>query len=487
MIETKSLPSTHNGQHMKLAALLLLSIPLSAARTPLAARVRNLIERSPVGREAYWGFEVIDLDTRTPILRSNQTHFFVPASNTKLFTTALALTRLGAAYQVQTTVTAAATPDAGGQIAGDLTLVGAGDANLSGRPIPYSVDAEKLDPLLALRDLATQLYAKGVRSIAGNVIGDDTRFLYEPYAPGWSIDDPVGDDGAPVSALCVNDNSISLLIEPGRLTFTPPVPPFIIENHIVPGDKRELHIEREPGSSTLRLWGTLPPLDKGKTNALSVDDPARFAAMALIAALKEQGITVSGTAQARHRYPGDEPMLQTGVTLAQRASAPLIEDLRVTDKVSQNLHAEMLLRQVGQGSRRDGLKAMADFLDEAGIEKTQYTFNDGSGLSRLNVVTPHAIVQLLTYMAHSSNAADFASLLPVAGVDGSLRLRFDHNKAKEKVFAKTGSLSHVSALSGYATRKNGHRLAFAILVNNYNGPAQEIRAVIDSICALLVE
>lgn len=472
---------------MRLAAVFLFALAAEAARAPLGVRISALIQKSPEARAAFWGIEVLDLDSHRDLFQLNERRYFVPASNTKLFTTALALTKLGPAYTVQTTVTAVAPPDAEGKITGNLTLVGAGDANLSGRTIPYAVDAEKRDPLLAMRDLASQLYAKGLRSVAGDVVGDDTRFIYEPYGPGWSVDDPVSDDGTPVSALAINDNSISLLIEPARLTFTPPLAPFTVENHLVPGEKREIHLDRDPGSATLRIWGTMPVNDAGKTSSLGVDDPARYAALALISAMRDAGIAVSGSAMVQHRYPGAEIIPLTGTILAQHDSPPLVEDLRVTDKVSQNLHAEMLLRQVGQGSRRDGLKALAEFTAEVGIDPAEYSLHDGSGMSRLNLVTPHAVVQLLSYMASTPNAALFASLLPIAGVDGSLRLRFDHNPAKGKVFAKTGSLSHVSALSGYTTRRNGHRIAFSVLVNNYNAPAAEIRAVIDRICALLVE
>ncbi len=469
--------------------ILLAALAAHAARVPTAARVNALINASPVSRAAFWGVEVHDLDSGREVLQLNSQHFFVPASNTKLFTTALALTRLGADFQVETVVNALAPPDAEGRIAGSLKLVGAGDPNLSGRPIPYDPETPKLDPLTAMRDLARQLFDRGVRSVAGDVIGDDTRFAYEPYGPGWGVDDPATSDGAAVSALAVNDNSISLKVEPALLTFVPALPVFTVENQIVSGPEREIHINREAGSTTLRLWGTMPPTDKGETFSLGVDDPARFAALALIAALREQGITVAGNAVALHRYQGSpaSPVSQTAIVLATHRSPPLIEDLRVTDKVSQNLHAEILLRLVGQGSRRDGLKTLAEFVSQAGIGKDDLNFYDGSGMSRLNVVTPHAIVQLLQFMSKSPLAADFASLLPIAGVDGSLRLRFANSKAKGKVFAKTGSLSHTSALSGYAVRRNGHRLAFAILVNNYNGPSKDIRDTIDRICALLVE
>ncbi|MDQ6677570.1 MAG: D-alanyl-D-alanine carboxypeptidase/D-alanyl-D-alanine-endopeptidase, partial [Acidobacteriota bacterium] len=330
---------------MKLLPLFLLYTAVSyAAHAPLASRIRAVLDSSDVGRTAFWGIEVDDLDARTVLLRLNDRHFFVPASNTKLFTAALALTKLGPTFQVRTLVTAATPPDAEGRIAGDLTLVGAGDANLSGRPIPYDLEAEKRDPLTVMRELALQLYTRGVRSVAGNVVGDDTAFVWEPYGPGWGVDDPTYMDGAPVSALAVNDNSISVMIQPAALTFTPPLPVFTVENRVVAGSPRQIHITREPGSSILRLWGTLPPDDPGETDALSVDDPARFAALALKSVLQDQGITVAGDALARHLYPGEQFVSQTGIPLAQHDSPSLIEDLRITAKVSQNLHAEMLLR-----------------------------------------------------------------------------------------------------------------------------------------------
>ena len=463
--------------------LMLSSLPAA----PLGKRVNALISASPVARNAFWGIEVRDLQTNAIVFRLNERHFFIPASNTKLFTTALALTKLGAAFQVQTLVTSTAQPDSQGLITGDLTLVGAGDANLSGRPIPYDPEGVKLDPLTAMRDLASQLYARGIRSISGGVIGDDTAFEYEPYPSGWSVDDAVFSDGAPVSALAVSDNTISLTVTPTQTTFAPAVPVFTVENRVATGTTHEIHMARDPGSTMLRVWGTMPATDSGETNLLAVDDPARYAALTLIAALREAGITVAGGAMVRHRYPDTQFVPQNATPLATHGSPALLEDLRITDKVSQNLHAEMLLRQVGHGSRTEGLKAMADFAAEAGLDAKSFSFTDGSGLSRLNVVTPHALVQLLAYMAQTPLAADFASLLPVSGVDGSLRLRFVNSRAKGKVFAKTGSLSHTSALSGYAVRRNGRTLAFSILANNYNGSTAEVRSVIDRICALLVE
>jgi len=170
----------------------------------------------------------------------------------------------------------------------------------------------------------------------------------------------------------------------------------------------------------------------------------------------------------------------------------MLEDLRITDKVSQNLHAEMALRAVARarrriGSREAGIAEEQVFLDELGVGRGSYTFADGSGLSRLDLVAPATVVRLLAHMYHSAARDAWMSLLPVAGRDGTLHDRFVGTPVEGRIFAKTGSLSHVAALSGYARRKNGTMLAFSILVNNYNGPATEVRAAIDRVCALMLE
>jgi D-alanyl-D-alanine carboxypeptidase/D-alanyl-D-alanine-endopeptidase (penicillin-binding protein 4) len=178
--------------------------------------------------------------------------------------------------------------------------------------------------------------------------------------------------------------------------------------------------------------------------------------------------------------------------LARYTSAPFLEDLRITDKVSQNLHAELALRAVARarrniGSFEAGREEMRAFLSEAGVEAGAYNLVDGSGLSRLDLVTPAAVVALLRYMYHSAARENWISLLPVGGQDGTLGTRFTSGPAAGRIHAKTGSLSHVSALSGYAERPGGRWVAFSVLVNNYNGPANDIRAVMDRICALIME
>jgi D-alanyl-D-alanine carboxypeptidase/D-alanyl-D-alanine-endopeptidase (penicillin-binding protein 4) len=231
----------------------------------------------------------------------------------------------------------------------------------------------------------------------------------------------------------------------------------------------------------------------GAERLLALDDPALYSAFALADALSRRGVAISGRPAARHRFANQDTLAPPGgVELARRTSPPLIELLRIIDKVSQNLHAELVLREVARvrrsiGSREAGLEESRQFLAEAGVEETGYRFEDGSGLSRLNLVTAHTVVRLLRHMYRSPHREAWLGLLPVGGEDGTLNNRFDGNPAARRIRAKTGTLSHVSALSGYADSPSRGRLAFSILVNNYNAPASEIRDVIDRIGLLLTE
>jgi serine-type D-Ala-D-Ala carboxypeptidase/endopeptidase (penicillin-binding protein 4) len=204
--------------------------------------------------------------------------------------------------------------------------------------------------------------------------------------------------------------------------------------------------------------------------------------------------------EVRHLYRNEVPDLLRGTRqpeaggfeLASRTSAPLIEELRLMAKVSQNLHAEMLLRSValarrGLGSREAGLEEMKAFLGDAEIDGGSYNLADAAGLTRLDLVTPSAMLRLLQFMYASPFREQWIEMLPVAGQDGTLSARFGDGAAAKRVFAKTGSLTGVAALSGYAKRPNGGMAAFAIFVNNFNANQAGIRAIVDRIATLLVE
>jgi len=490
-----------------------LAAAISQAASPaptLAARVRGLLEASPAARAAFWGIRIVDLAGGQALYELNPDRLFIPASNAKLFTTALALTRLGRDFTFRTRVLAETPPDAEGRVRGPLILAGGGDPNLSGRALPYRMGSPAGNPLAALADLADQVAARGVKRVDGDIVGDDSWYVWEPYPEGWAADDLQYDYGAPVSALTVNDNTVALTVLPGPragdpavVELDPAVEFFAIDNRVrtvAPGGERRIDFEIEPGSSQLRLWGSIPLRSRGQTLSVGVPDPARYAALAFRQALEERGIAVFGGAVSRHLYRDELPNLAEaptpagvpGVELARRVSAPLVEDLRVTDKTSLNLHAEMALRAVGRarrgaGSAEAGLEELRAFLGEAGVDPDSWSFADGSGLARSNLVSPAAVVKLLRFMYASPARDDWISLLPVAGQDGTLSARFADSPAAGRIFAKTGTVAHVSALSGYARRQDGSWLAFSILVNNYNADASAIRAVMDRICALLAE
>ncbi|HEY1220157.1 MAG: D-alanyl-D-alanine carboxypeptidase/D-alanyl-D-alanine-endopeptidase [Bryobacteraceae bacterium] len=487
-----------------------LVVPGQAASPALA--IERLVESSPAARGAFWGIQVTDLKTGRTIYQRNADRLFVPASNTKLFTTALALERLGPQFTFETRVTADRPPDADGCIRGSLRLVGGGDPNLSARAVPYQPEPARAAPapgyaLAALAELADQVVAKGVKCVDGDIVGDDTWYVWEPYAEDWSIDDPTYEYGAAVSALALNDNALTVSVspaaregDPAAIALEPAVEYYSIDNRIrtVPagaaGGEHAIHVHRAPGSLELELSGTIPLGGPAQLLAFGIEDPADYAALALRQLLEERGVTVNGGVVARHLLPGDAADGPTpeadSVALARHVSAPLVEDLRIIDKASQNLHAELALRAVGRvrrnvGSRAAGLDELRAFLTEAGVADASYNIEDGSGLSRPNLVTPAAMVKLLRYMYNSPARDTWISFLPVAGRDGTLAGRFDGTPVAGRIHAKTGTMAHVNALSGYARRRDGSWVAFSILVNNSNQSAAAVRAVMDQICILI--
>jgi D-alanyl-D-alanine carboxypeptidase/D-alanyl-D-alanine-endopeptidase (penicillin-binding protein 4) len=497
--------STRTVRFISLAVLLSLS---ALPQTALKSKLDDAIAKSPVLSSAFVGVRVVSLNDGRVLYERNSDRLFAPASNTKLFTTALALTTLGAQYRFITTVTADQPIDSSGRLAGDLVVVGGGDPSMSPRHYPYEAPrpgqpAQPFQTIAAIEDLADQLKARGLTSIAGEIIGDDSRYIWEPYPDGWSANDAVWEYGAPVSALIVNDNAFTLWIRPGakpgdlaRLQTFPLAVPLTIDNRIVTtsGSERKIEEDRAIGSQDLQVWGHIPAADPGIDELLAVNDPAVFAAAMLRDALIRRGVDVRGEAIARHR-PANENAASApapGIELARRTSPPLVELLQVVDKVSQNLHAEIMLREVGfvkrnAGSREAGQEEMKAFLARAGISAAEYHLVDGSGLSRLTLVSPTAITKLLVSMYRSSLRDAWIPLLPIAGVDGTLRMRFDGHPEASRIHAKTGSLSHVRALSGYAESTAWGPLAFSIIVNDSLAPSHDISVFLDTMGLKLIE
>ena len=455
----------------------------------------------------------MEFESGRTVYEHNEDKLFVLASNAKLFSTALGLVKLGPQYIYTTSVVVEVLPAEDGVVPGDLILLGGGDPNLSSRVIPYDPDKDFEKNLLRpITDLAQQVVDAGVRRIEGNVVGDDTRYVWQRHPPGWSIQDGYWAYGAPISALSFNDNTVKLRVLPGTgprrlatVDVTPKIEYFSLDNRTRTAPTRTvargLGLDRQLGSRKLLLWGDISIRSPGRVLSVAVDDPALFAALALRGELKRLGVAIDGAAVARHAYPHEFPSLKRlsnrkpktyPTKLAAIQSAPLAQTLPIINKDSQNLHAEMLLCEVGYqrrgvGSFEAGLAELKSFLVEAGLRPQASELQDASGLSRRNLVTPGATTQLLTYMWNSPSREPFVSSLPVSGEDGTLDWRFARTSAKGRIRAKTGSLAHVTAISGYATTLDNRSLAFSILVNNHGIQASYVRSLVDKICVAMVE
>lgn len=476
---------------------------------PLSAQIENILA-DPSVRQNHWGIVVTAIDG-APLYALNSDLHFVPASNEKLLTSIAAFELLPPTLDLTTRIVAEG-PVAGGVLNGNLAFIGVGDTSLSARVLPYSVKTERAgDPLAAVDALAAQVAAAGVRRITGNILGDDTAFVYQPFPAGWSWDDLQWEEGAPVSALAVNDNVQYLAVLPGAaagdpptFTWLPETAHYTIESTArtvaaAAGLKPDIGVYRGPGSHVVRIWGTLPVGSAGTHLALSVEDPALFAAEALRDRLLAHGIYVDGQPLARHRdYMGTPAELDTPsvaqepfpaqTLLAQRRAPPLIETITVTNKASQNLFAEVLLMQIAKQwvpagitpSREDGLRAVRVVLARAGVDPGDVQMRDGSGVSQQDLATPRAVAALLRYAAAQPWGAQFRATLPVGGVDGTISGRFTTPDMRGRVQAKTGTLAEVDALSGYVQAASGRTVIFSVLCNGHL-PGSGARAAMDRI------
>jgi serine-type D-Ala-D-Ala carboxypeptidase/endopeptidase (penicillin-binding protein 4) len=472
----------------------------AAAARRFSARADVVLATSPASK-GEWGLLIADAQTGGRLFELNADKYFVPASNMKLFTTALALAKLGPDYRFHTTLETRGTLSAEGTLSGDLYLVGRGDPNLSNRKFPYDLK-EEFDgpPEKVLAELADALVKSGVKEIAGDVIGDDSYFPREPYADGWEIGDIVWEYGAAISAIVVEDNTVALTLTPGELAgdpvqavVEPATPDFTVENHVVTSAanvKSDLTLTREPGSKVVVVRGTMPSKSAPRKLLLALREPAEHAAALLARLLADRSVKIGGTSRALHA-PEASAELQRAV-LAEHVSVPLGDSVKLVNKISQNLHTEMLLRAAARktsiwATPDDLMKFPADFYAAAGITPGDVVQTDGSGLSRHDLVTPRAIVTLLKYAQDQPWFAPYYASLPVAGVDGTLEPLMKNTVAAGRIHAKTGSVEHVRTRSGFAETPAGRRLIFSFLSNNQGSKNHEANDALDALCVAMIE
>lgn len=294
--------------------------------------------------------------------------------------------------------------------------------------------------------------------------------------------------GTAISALSLDDNELPVRVIPSDLGKAPSIEApayYRIENRaITSAGSTDLRVERLPNSNVARIAGTIAAGAKPEFIRLGIDDPAHYAAWRFKQLLEERGVRVTGGVSSRHRNltPADDPKVRNGApparppvqqALARLTPPPLLQDVTEINKISQNLHAELLLRRVGlergTGSIADGVASIGAMLEQAGVKRAHYDFSDGSGMSTYNRVAPRGMVIFLRWIAAQPWGAAFRATLPIGGVDGTLKNRFRGTPLERRLFAKTGTLNATNALSGYMVAKSGRTLIFSAYANDVPG------------------
>jgi D-alanyl-D-alanine carboxypeptidase/D-alanyl-D-alanine-endopeptidase (penicillin-binding protein 4) len=477
-----------------LAAFLSLAAPLSAQS--LTKRLDARLDGPGLDR-LLWGVAVTDLDGHL-LYGRNADRLFIPASNTKLVVATVAAALFDPAFTVATSLYGTG-PVVDGVLQGDLVLYGRGDPTFSRRC--YDVDesaagACDTDPAARMVELARQLRARGVRSVAGNLIGDGSYFEPTVIHPSWEGYDLNWWYAAPVSGLGFNDNSVDFRVTAGdtvgvapRITMSPEIGAGRLELRAETGSKGSrstFDILRNEDGSGWVASGTIPAGAAARTENAAVVDPNRFAALALRRELAAEGIVVRGTTRSTtdslaYRHARSAP------ALAEVRSRPVSDWIFPILNSSQNWFAEMLLKQLGKqfgaaGSWEEGRRVSRRFLiDSMKVDSTEIAVEDGSGLAANNLIAPRAFTTMLSYIRKHARYDEIAAALPQSGAAGSLRRRFVGTPLEGRVRAKSGTISRVNSLSGYVERSDGRVLVFSIQANHHTLGSTRMIAAIDSI------
>lgn len=508
------LPATASGQ-APVATRAVSSRTATATLADLRGRIDEIV-RLPALDPGFFAVKIVSLDTGQLVYEQNANKFVRPASNMKLYTVAAAFDRLTPDFHFITSVYAKEKLD-DGKIKGDLIIYGRGDPSLAAR-------FNNGDYFKGINDLAERIVAAGVKRIKGDLVGDESYFNGAPLGSGWEWEDLTWSYGAQVSALSINDNAIDLTVKPGSsagapviITSGPPAASFMtIVNRAVTstrGSTGALRIYRGLGANSLEITGSLPLGDAGFTGGIAIPDPALAFVSMLREALIKRGVKIDGRVRTVTTRSGGSivpdpfaslnvltnmPQPPAPVEIASLQSPAFNLIAAQTLKPSQNQYTELILRTLGRlrppppgelGRARDneevGLEVVRDLLRQAGVADSEVNLNDGSGLSRNDLISANTTVKLLTLMSRHKYFTQFREALPIAGVDGTLRTRMRGTPAEGNLRAKTGSLSSVASLSGYVTTAAGEHLVFSLMLNNYPDAAAVRRDSIDAIAVLL--
>ncbi|MBN2012649.1 D-alanyl-D-alanine carboxypeptidase/D-alanyl-D-alanine-endopeptidase [candidate division KSB1 bacterium] len=470
-------------------------ISQSSPATPeerLAYQIGLQIER-PEFDNAFIGMMVQSGETGEILFQHNAYKMMMPASNEKILTSAATLISFGPEFQLQTKVYAKGEIEAG-TLNGDLVIVGGGDPTLGTRLCKM----QSLDDCNFFEPWIDALQQAGILAITGNLIGVDDIFDDEPIGYGWSLDDLSYYYATQISGLSLNENEARLTVAVDSATgaidvsINPDYGMFIITNKATSTHDKmqetDMNVLRVEGSNEVIISGTLLA-GKHYRQDISVHNPTEYFLHGLRYELAKSGIRVHGD-----QIDGDD--MFTTVTLDSlqliytHQSPPMSEMIRILMKESQNLYAETFVKLLGAyfgkvGTFQEGREVVHATLKRLGLEPTSYAYQDGSGLARYNYISPNHLTTVLRRMYYHKYAETFMSALPVAGIDGTIKNRLHGTIAQEQVRAKTGTISNVRCLSGYATTADNEDVVFSIMANNFLCSSQVVMDFQDQVCMLL--
>ncbi len=424
------------------------------------------------------GVSVFSLRNGEFFFRYNANKNLIPASTLKLVTTAAALKYLGEDFRFTTRLYLNGKLEENGLFVGNIIVRGSGDPSFSG----FYRD----DPLNVIKKFVNVLDSIGISSIQGNIIGDDSYFDDNYYGPGWAWDDMLYPYSAQVNAISINDNKLDLFVFQGdstgettEISIFPENSYVRIINNVKTGSEKELtdiSVIREYGTNLIELKGTIAYDSTGNFEKISatIDNPTLFFLNIFRETLEDKFIRFRGALLDINDI-NHKPDYTSMESVCDYKSPELSEIIKTTNKSSHNLTAEILLKTIakentGTGSFENGIQEINKFLDENGINNSAVSINDGSGLSRLNLISPDYIVTLLSSVYRSEYKDVFIGSLARPGDFGTLERRMKMSLAESTVVAKTGSMNNVSNISGYVTTMDGEELAFAIMMESFTVP-----------------
>jgi len=407
---------------------------------------------------AHWGICIINPKTQE-MVSHNASQLFVPASVTKLFTTAAALEGLGPTHAFDTVVKTTTLPDRDGKVFGNIYLIGGGDPTLTTKH---------------LQELAKKVHAKGVRTIYGKLLVDCSRFSDHPLPTHAEWEDLGTDYGSEICALSVNDNVISLTVIPNpkgedlaEIGLSQEVPICEIVNKVFTSKEAKypsITCYRGITNNCVNVVGVIPASGSPATLSFSLHHPEEYAKKIFLKALSDNGISFYDI-----RYSND---IATSHEIARISSMPMSEILKKMNKYSNNLIADTL-------SRHNLTQPLQNVMAHMDIKPGEYFIYDGSGLSRHNLISPFQVCKLLEYMKNSPYSTAFVDSLPIAGLDGTLSKRFTNLPAGTVIRAKTGSMSGIANVAGYVELPNKEELYFAFFINNSKLGGKDTVAILD--------